>query len=61
MKFTFRVSPNQRAKQTTQGIMRELTIGLLVVYIFSLAFYYFEYDMSYVTHSLLLMATAVGT
>jgi electron transport complex protein RnfD len=61
MKFTFRVSPNQRAKQSTQGIMRELTLGLLVVYLFSLAFYYVEYDMSYVTHALLLMATAVGT
>lgn len=60
MKFTYRVSPNQRTKQTTQSMMRDLTIGLLLVYLFSLAFYYVEYGMSYVTHALLLMVIAVG-
>lgn len=61
MKFTFRVSPNQRQKQSTQRIMFELSLGLLAVYVFSLAFYYVEYGMSYVIQALLLMATAVGT
>ncbi len=60
MKFTFRVSPNSRGRQSTQGIMFELTLGLLAVYLFSLVYYYIEYDMSYVTHALILMATAVG-
>lgn len=60
MKFTFRVSPNQRIRQSTQNIMFELTLGLLAVFIFSLAYYYVEYDMSYVIHALLLFATAVG-
>lgn len=60
MKFTFRVSPNARGRQSTQGIMFELTLGLLAVYLFSLVYYYVEYDMSYVIHALILMATAVG-
>ena len=61
MKFTFRVSPNQRIKQSTQNIMLELSLGLLAVFAFSLAFYYVEYGMSYVIHALLLMATALIT
>ncbi len=61
MKFTFRVAPNSRSRQSTQKIMFELTLGLLAVFLFSLAYYYFEYDMSYVTHALGLFAAAVIT
>ncbi len=32
MKFTFKPSPNYRDSLSTQGIMRDLTIGLLVVF-----------------------------
>lgn len=59
MKFTFKVSPNQRIKQSTQNIMLELSLGLLAVYLFSMVFYYVEYGMSYVIQGLLLMATAL--
>ena len=36
MKFTFNPAPNYKCKLSTQQIMRELAIGLLVVYAFSL-------------------------
>ena len=39
MKFTFKPSPNYRDSQSTQSIMRDLTIGLLVVFAFSLFYY----------------------
>ena len=39
MKFTFHASPNLRQKQSTQQIMLELMIGLLVVFAFSLIYY----------------------
>lgn len=59
MKFTFRPSPNARDTVSTKGIMFELTLGLLAVFVFALAFYYVEYGMSYVIHALSLMATSV--
>ncbi|PKM87589.1 MAG: NADH:ubiquinone oxidoreductase subunit RnfD [Firmicutes bacterium HGW-Firmicutes-10] len=59
MKFTFRPSPNARDTQSTKGIMFELTLALLAVFVFALAFYYVEYGMSYVIHALGLMATSV--
>ena len=39
MKFTFHASPNLRQKQSTQQIMLELMLGLLVVFAFSLIYY----------------------
>jgi len=60
MKFTFRPSPNVRERQSTQKIMFELSIALLVVFAFGLAFYYVEYGTSYAIHALLLLITAVG-
>jgi Na+-translocating ferredoxin:NAD+ oxidoreductase subunit D len=59
MKFTFRPSPNARDTQSTKGIMLELTLALLAVFVFALAFYYVEYGMGYVIHALSLMATSV--
>ncbi len=61
MKFTFKPSPNYRDSQSTQGIMRDLTIGLLVVFAFSL-FYYATGEnlgMSYVLRACGLLVTSV--
>jgi len=59
MKFTFRPSPNARDTGSTKGVMFELTLALLAVFVFALVFYYVEYGMSYVIHALVLMATSV--
>ena len=48
MKYIFNVSPNLRQKQSTQKIMLELTIALLIVFGFSLAYYFQAYGMDYV-------------
>lgn len=61
MKFLTKVSPNNRDKDhSTQGVMAELTVGLLVVFIFSMVFYFQEYGMDYVIHGVLLMVTAIA-
>lgn len=59
MKFTFNASPNLRQKKTTKNIMSELIVGLLVVYAFSLYFYYTRYDMDRMLQSLKLMGVAL--
>lgn len=61
MKFTFNASPNLRQKRTTKHIMFELTAALLVVYAFSLYFYYTRYNMDKMVQCLILMATSLVT
>ena len=61
MKYIFNVSPNLRQKQSTQKIMLELTIALLIVFGFSLAYYFQAYGMDYVIRALVLMACSVLT
>ncbi len=39
MKLTFKPSPNYRSPQSTTGIMRDLTVCLLAITIFSVAYY----------------------
>ena len=60
MKFTFSVSPNLRQKQSTKRMMLELTIALLIVYAFSLFYYFKEFGSEYAIQALLMMATALG-
>lgn len=60
MKFTFRVSPNYRDSISTGRIMRELTIGLLVIYAFALYYYFTSYGTSYGIHAVLLMVTSLS-
>jgi len=62
MKFTYKVSPTMQTRQSTQQIMFLLTLGLMAVVLFSSAFYYVEYGMSYVIHlwSLLFASVAVA-
>lgn len=59
MKFIFSASPNLRQKQSTKRIMLELTIGLLVVYAFSLIYYQMAHGTEYLIQALVLMATSL--
>lgn len=59
MKFTYKVSPTMKTRQSTQQIMFLLTLGLMAIVLFSSAFYYFEYDLDYVIHLWSLLAVAV--
>lgn len=58
MKFTFKPSPNYRDKQSTQSIMIELMIGLLVVFAFGAFYYYSEFGVNYAIRAVLLLLTA---
>jgi len=60
MKFNFRVSPNYRSPLSTQQIMFELTLCILVVLGFSLTYYYIELGFEYFLHALLMILTSVG-
>lgn len=60
MKFITKVSPNNRDKDhSTHGIMAELAVGLMVVFVFSMVFYFQEYGMDYVIHGVGLMAVSI--
>ena len=61
MKFTFKPSPNYHNGQTTQKIMIELSLGLLVVYAFSLYYYFTEFGADYGIRVLGLLAVAIVT
>ena len=62
MKFTMRPNPSQFQTQKTAHIMRDLTIGLLVVFGFALTFYYKHpaYGGAFVSHILIMMVISVG-
>lgn len=60
MKFTFKVSPTMRTRQTTQQIMLLLTCGLMAVVLFSSAFYFVEYGMNHVIHLWTLLGVAIS-
>ena len=60
MKYIFNVSPNLRQPLSTKRIMRELTFGLLIVFAFSLFYYYKAYNMDYVMTAVKLMLASVG-
>lgn len=61
MKFTFKPSPNYRDSLSTGRIMMELTLGLLVVFAFTLVLYAMNpaYGAGYAVRAVLLMAVAV--
>lgn len=59
MKFTFNAAPNLRQKRSTKGIMLELMLGLLAVYVFSLFYYYKDHGIDVALQCLLLMAVAL--
>ena len=60
MKFITKVSPNNRDKDhSTVGIMAELAVGLMVIFVFSMVFYFQEYGMEYVIHGVGLMLSSI--
>ncbi len=59
MKFSFRVSPNYRDQLSTGRIMRELTLGLAVIYAFALYYYFTSYGSAYGIHAIILMAVSL--
>lgn len=61
MKFNFHVSPNIKGKQTTQSIMRDLTIGLLVVFVASVIYYAAFWSMAYALQCILLLISSLVT
>ena len=64
MKITLqRTSPNYRQKLSTHQIMRDLTIGLIVIVIYSLIFYYMQFKETtdYVIKVALIYAVSIIT
>ncbi len=59
MKFTFNPAPNYKCGLSTQQIMRELALGLLVVFAFSLFYYGSQYGTTYMVQALLIMLTSL--
>lgn len=61
MKLTFKPSPNYRTSQSTTGIMFDLTVCLLAVTVFAVAYYSAVYGASYGLRIVILEASAVIT
>ncbi len=61
MKFAFHVSPNLQTKNSTQQIMRDLTIGLLIVFAASVIYYFAAYGASYGMQAIILMLCSLAT
>ena len=61
MKFIFHVSPNMKGKQTTQHIMRDLTIALLAVFACSVIYYGTAFGWNVAGHEILLLVCALVT
>lgn len=61
MKYVFHVSPNLQSKNSTQRIMRDLTIGLGVVFVCSLIYYATSYGMNYALQEVLLLLSSLVT
>lgn len=60
MKFTFKVSPNYRTPLSTQRIMLELTLGILVVLGYNVYFYFTKVGANYGFHATYMILTAVA-
>lgn len=61
MKFKFHVSPNLQSPATTQHIMRDLTIGLLIVYLFGVGYYCIDWGFDYGMQAVILLACSLVT
>ena len=59
MKFNYSPAPNYRAPISTKRIMRDLLLGLLVVYLFSLYYYASHHGMNYLLQAVIIMVTSV--
>ncbi len=61
MKFNFHVSPSLKGNLTTKEIMRELTLGLLIVFILAVVYYGSAYGTSYALQAIILLVCALLT
>lgn len=61
MKFTFHVSPSIKNNLSTQRIMKELTLGLLVVFAASVIYYGKSIGADAALHCILLLACSLIT
>lgn len=61
MKYTFHVSPNLQSKNSTQQIMRDLTIGLLVVFVASVIYYSVAWGINVGLQAVILLACSLVT
>lgn len=60
MKFSFKASPNNRAQQTTQSVMLDVTLAMSVILGFAM-FYYFVYEgFAYGLHLVLMLLTSLA-
>ncbi len=59
MKLTFKPSPNYRSPQSTTGIMRDLTVCLLAITIFSVAYYSATLGANAGLRVIILMVTSI--
>ncbi|MDY5111120.1 NADH:ubiquinone oxidoreductase subunit RnfD [Faecalicoccus pleomorphus] len=61
MKFNFHVSPSLKGSLTTQKIMLELTVGLMILFLLSCFYNGTTYGASYVLHEVLLLVSSLVT
>jgi len=61
MKFIYKPAPNYRDKKSTQSIMMDVTIALLMVAVFAVGYYYVQYGLAYSVRVLSLITIAITT
>lgn len=61
MKYAFHVSPNLQSSRSTQGIMRDLTIGLAIVFLASVIYYFTAWGTAYGLQAILLLCCSLVT
>ena len=59
MKFNFHVSPNLKGHQSTQDIMKELTIALMIVFIAACAYYASAWGSEYAIHCIVMLVSSL--
>ncbi len=61
MKFNFHVSPSLKGNLTTKEIMKELTLGLLLVFVLAVFYYASAYGSRYALQAILLLICSLVT
>lgn len=61
MKFNFHVSPSLKGNLTTKEIMKELTLGLLLVFVLAVFYYSSAYGSRYALQAILLLVCSLVT
>lgn len=61
MKFNFHVSPSLKGNLTTKEIMKELTLGLLLVFVLAVFYYASAYGSHYALQAILLLVCSLVT